>query len=361
MDTARQDAHDEVPSGAERLNLRRDVRVEDLGNEAVVLDAAGDALHRVDGSALAALRLLQQGVDRRDIPAELTDAVSALADAGLVDGSPRISRRAALTAGGGIAVTAATVSTFALADPAAATTKCANGFVTDSLQVFTATDSAAMFRTGPGGTGSTVSVIFRAWGGGGGGGKGWPELDTSGGGGGAGAYAFATVDLAECSDHTLNVTVGAGGIGGSWSGGPDFGTASSVWVGMSLIVYADGGRDGHNSGMGVHGLGGVGGIGFAGSVLETGGSGAAGSSSGGGGGGGSAGHGGDGGSGSGTTGGAAGAGSPPGAAGGDGGGPDTAGMAGTVPGGGGGGGGRTTTTTTSNGGNAARGEVWIGG
>ncbi len=360
METTQGHAHDEFPPDAARLRLRDGLRVEDLGDEAVVLDAAGDALHRVNGSALAALRLLQQGVTRRDIPAELTDAVIALADAGIVDGSPRISRRAALTAGGGIAVTAATVSTFALADPAAAATMCANGFVTDSLQVFTATDSAAMFKTGPGGTGSTVSVIFRAWGGGGGGGRGLPERDTSGGGGGGGGYAFATVDLAECSDHTFNVTVGHGGVGGSMSTNANDGGASSVWNGMSPIVYGDHGRAG-SYGLTVHGPGGVGGAGIAGSVLETGGSGAAGSSSGGGGGGGSAGHGGAGGSGSGTTGGAAGAGSPPGAAGGNGGGTDTAGAAGTAAGGGGGGGGRTTTTTHIPGGDGARGEVWIGG
>ncbi len=45
--------HDDV---SRRLRLRECLRVEDLGDEAVILDTERDALHRVEGGAVAAVR-----------------------------------------------------------------------------------------------------------------------------------------------------------------------------------------------------------------------------------------------------------------------------------------------------------------
>lgn len=203
-------SHDKSGSNVperERIRLRDGLRVEDLGDEIVILDADGDALHRVDGDATAAVRLLQDGVARRDIPAELTDAVTSLADAGLVDGPNHLSRRAALVSGGGIALTAATVTTFALADPAAASTMCAMGVTPSDTQIID-TSGPYSHTTGP----NQTSLAVHAWGGGGGGGGGgWSR---GGGGGGGGAYAGGTVSTTECTTYNFTVTIGAAGSGG---------------------------------------------------------------------------------------------------------------------------------------------------
>lgn len=50
------------------LRLRRGLRVEELDGEVVVLDPDGNAVHRVEGSGVAAVRLLQSGAAGRDVP-----------------------------------------------------------------------------------------------------------------------------------------------------------------------------------------------------------------------------------------------------------------------------------------------------
>ncbi|MCB0964285.1 MAG: hypothetical protein KDA98_13470, partial [Acidimicrobiales bacterium] len=340
-------------------------RVEDLGDEIVILDADGDAVHRVDGDATAAVHLLQEGVARRDIPAELTDAVASLADKGLVDGPRHLSRRAALATGGGVALAAATVTTFALADPAAASTMCTNGITgTDAGTTFTASNSSFMFKVGPTGTAGpgTVNVQFRAWGGGGGGGGAQWWSGAEGGGGGGGAYAGTSYALTECTEYTFNVTVGGIGSAGANADGGMGGT-SSVLNGPTTIVSAIGGSGGTRGKPGpTNGAGGAGGSTGTGTIFAGGTGGTRtptyATGGGGGGGGGSAGVGTS--PGNSGTGGAGGAGTPGGGKGGDGGTSNNNGNAGTAPGGGGGGAGGPSKAVDYSGGTGARGEVWIG-
>ncbi len=50
------------------LRLRCGLRVEEFDGEVVVLDPDGNAVHRVEGSGVAAVRLLQSGAAGRDVP-----------------------------------------------------------------------------------------------------------------------------------------------------------------------------------------------------------------------------------------------------------------------------------------------------
>ena len=343
---------------AVKLQLRDGLRVDDLDDEIVVLDPDGELVHRVTGDAAALLRLADDrgGIE---VPDDLCVGVDDLVDAGLVDAPAGWTRRKAMLAGGAVWA-AATVSTFALADPAAASTMCGAGVTpTVGSMMYTANDT---YTTGPAGNGMTsYSLLVRAWGGGGGGGGG--SVDLTGGGGGGGEYRGGNITVTECTMYTI--TVGTGGSGGGMPGGS--GGASS----FGALLVANGGEGGTEPGSGngtggAGGTGGTGGTGFAGGMGGSGGGADSGNNSGAGGGGGGAGGsggaGGDGTNGAGNNvqgiGGAGGAGTPGGGAGGDGE-DDSSGPAnGTVPGGGAGG--AEEALLGSTGGNGARGEVWVG-
>jgi len=347
-----------------RYSLRPGIRVEEVGEEVVAFDrSSGASLHRVTADAAKALLLIVEGADD-DLPEPLLAAVDGLVEAGIVEESEQWSRRRALlTTGKALAVGgatwgAATVTTFALADPAAAATPCTSpGPTNPAQQKYTASST---FITGRG----VTSLQVRCWGAGGGGGGGrYDGTWSSGSGGGGGAYAYtASLAVTPCTAYT--VSVGSGGNGGPkrTDGNPGgdsyFGTTSTVMAkGGGKGIGANGGNPSGGTGgqasasvgATTKNSGGNGGQGGANSGQNTGGGGGGGASDGG--------NGGNGGNhnGSGGTGGPAG-----GAQAGGGGGGDSG--AGNVPGGGGGGGhgvlnlGDASTT----GGNGARGEVWIG-
>lgn len=333
-------------AAAPRLSLRADLRVEELDGELVVLNPSGETVHRVTGDGVAAVRLLEHGVSEREVPPELVDAVESLVDSGLVAGRQSPSRRTVIAGGGAAAFAAATVTTFALADPAAAWSRCKNGKTptpNDSGSTGKKYTTAGTFTwtSGPSGfhspnTQQSYNILVRAWGGGGGGGVDGGTY--GGGGGGGGAYVDATISVLECTDYTVTV-----GVGGSGNGG-----ASTFKDGTTL--KAAGGSKGGDGSFGNGGSGGAGGT-IANSVgtnKRAGGNGGGGASYGdtacGGGSAGSTGNGGDG-----SAGGPGGGGSgnPGGAAGG------TENNAGSAPGGGGGGGIFTA-------GNGAPGAVWVG-
>lgn len=223
------------------------LRVSDLGDEVVVLDPAGEQVHRVGGDGVAVLRLLAEGDGRPvDVPEDLRAGLDDLVESGVVETPAGWSRRKVLLAGGAV-WTAATVSTFGLADPAAATSQCAN------MAVPTATpatyNASGTFTTGPAGSGmSAYNLSVHVWGGGGGGAGG--SIDSTGGGGGGGEYRGGSISVNECATYT--VTVGAGGAGGG--NGPNHGQASSF---DSLIQagYGEGGIE-PGAGGGTGGLGG---------------------------------------------------------------------------------------------------------
>jgi hypothetical protein len=109
-----------------KLQLRSGLRVEDLGDEALVMDTEAAKIHRVGGLAVQVLRLLAETSDPVEVPSELQDGIDELIEAGLVAKPTGWTRRKVLVTGGATWA-AATVSTFALADPAAASTTCPAG------------------------------------------------------------------------------------------------------------------------------------------------------------------------------------------------------------------------------------------
>lgn len=136
-------------------------------------------------------------------PHDLSSEVDKLVEAGLIIDPSTISRRKVL-ATGGAAWTAATVATFALADPAAAATSCPGGVVPTSptVQKYT-TAGNYTYVTGFG----VTSLMVRAWGAGGGGGGG------GGAAGGGGAYAYTpALPVTACTAYS--VVVGTNGTGG---------------------------------------------------------------------------------------------------------------------------------------------------
>lgn len=249
---------------AVKLRLRDGLRVDDLDDEIVVLDPDGELVHRVTGDAAALLRLADDrgGIE---VPDDLCVGVDDLVDAGLVDAPAGWTRRKAMLAGGAVWA-AATVSTFALADPAAASTMCGAGVTpTVGSMMYTANDT---YTTGPAGNGMTsYSLLVRAWGGGGGGGGG--SVDSTGGGGGGGEYRGGNITVTECTMYTI--TVGTGGSGGGMPGGS--GGASS----FGALLVANGGEGGTEPGSG-NGTGGAGGTGGTGGSGGGGGGGAGGPS-----------------------------------------------------------------------------------
>ena len=346
------------------MKLRNGLRVEQLEDEAVVFDPTGEVVHRVSGSGLTALALLRDGVSASDIPDALVEAIDRLAEAGLVEDTSMLPRRTVL-ATGGAAWTAATVATFALADPAAAAgSGCPGGVTpTDPAAKKYETAGPETYTTGVG----VTSLLVRAWGGGGGGGGGgW---SCGGGGAGGGGYAYtAALEVLPCTEYA--VTVGAGGAGGGGgsaiAAGKNGGNGTDSVFGSSILKAA-GGKGGGRGALNSGGSGGSGGTtgSSTGDTRHAGGNGGGGAvAAGGGGGGGGAGTTGNGGAGSGggvgnASGGAGGPGNP--------GSPDMgagglgrygggSGGAGTVLGGAGGGGSGSNTA----GGTGARGAVWVG-
>lgn len=350
--------------GADRGSLRLDdgLRVEASGEDLLVLDTTGNVVHRVTGAGTEALRRLTD----RDLDGALTPEVASALDdlvaAGIATDGRRLSRRKVMVTGG-TAFAAATVTTFALANPAAAATGCSGNVTPTPPGTFTLPGTFG-FTTGPG----VTTILARAWGGGGGGGGADHHFNGGGGGGGGGAYASATVQVTECT--TYQVAVGAGGTGGGVRAGGNDGESSSFG---STLVNAAGGNGGpggvDNAASGGHGGSATA---SAGTLRHSGGDGggAGPTTEGGGGGGGSAGHGGDGSPGEISTtgnaaGGAGGAGTPGGAPGGIGT-YDGPGGTGVSPGGGGGGAsgyaspGDYGDHDWYDGGDGAPGAVWVG-
>lgn len=353
-------------SKAHVIRLRADVRVEYVDDEAVVLDTEGEAVHRLTREAVQAIKLLADGVEINAVPDTLTSTVDELVAAGLVtNGKAWTRRRFMKLAGvGGAAWTAATVTTFALADPAAAATKCAEGWVATTLPQKYTSQGSYTFNTGPAGTmaAMTYDLLIRAWGGGGGGGGG--SLDSTGGGGGGGEYRGGYITVTECTMYT--VTVGGGGTGGGMPGGT--GGTSSFGSLLTAIGGSGGTEPGSGSGTGgAGGTGGMGGTGYAGGMGGNGGgtnyfnNGAGG---GGGGAGGANSTGGNGGNGNNSNGGGTGGtggGSNPTMGGNGGIGGNDSNPSGTTPGSpGGGAGGAEEATLGATGGTGAAGAVWVG-
>jgi len=355
------------------LRLRDGLRVEEVGDEAVVFDAAsGATVHRVTGPGVEALRLVAAGAVG-DLPEHLGPAVEGLVAAGIVTGPGLWSRRRLLTTGakgalvGGAVWGAATITTFALADPAAAATACSGVTPTNpQQQKYT---SNATFVTDNG----VTSLKVRCWGAGGGAGGGrYDGTWSAGSGGGGGAYAYtAALTVSPCTAYS--VVVGAGGAGGPKR--TDGNPGGDSYFGSASTVMAKGGGKGlgANGGNPNGGTGGQASASVGATTKHSGGNGGKGGddalNNDGGGGGGGASDGGNGGNGGdwneiGGAGGAAGGAQ----AGGDGGSapgnPGSGNWHGEAPGGGGCGGygvmGSWFSDASTSGGNGARGEVWVG-
>lgn len=218
-----------------QLSLYEGLRVERMGDEAVVLDPSGE-IHRVSGDAVRALDLVEQGVAVGDVPDDLASAVDELVDAGIITGATTWSRRRLLQTGGA-AMVAASVVSFALVDPAAAASLCPGGETpTDpSLSgVKTTTPGSYTYTTAP----SQTTLLVRAIGAGGGGG-GSNGGYTSGCGGGGGSYASAELIVTGCTTYDYNV--GQGGTAGNSGNG---GTGDSSWFKASSHLVGGGGAGG---------------------------------------------------------------------------------------------------------------------
>ena len=240
---ARGEDGDSSPKPSDALCLRSGLRVEYLDDEAIVLDQDGQSIHRLQGESVAALRLVEQGLDPRDLADSLAGAVDELAHAGLLV-RPRawMQRRAFLA--GGAAATAAAVTTFALADPAAAASSCPNTpTAPDPNSVGNRYPLAGTytFWTGP----ADTSLFVRLWGAGGGGG-GSSTGGTAGSGGGGGGYTEGNVTVAVCSSYS--VVVGAGGAGGRQNGVPAQSGATGGTSSFDSLTAGGGGPGGYAGG-----------------------------------------------------------------------------------------------------------------
>lgn len=357
------------------IKIRNGLRVEELDGQALVFDnASGASIHRVESAGVEVLRLVAGGIDRAGVPASLHPALDDLVDAGIVADPSRPDRRQALVLGGkalaaGAAVWGtATVTSFALADPAAALTSCTDVTPTPEGKKRYTNAGTDTFVTDAG----VTSLLVRLWGAGGGGGGYNLIPNQTGGGGGGGAYVEDTaLAVTECTSYTVAIGAGSGGVKGQNAQAAAGGSSS-----FGTLLSAAGGQGG-KSGGGNHAAGGTGTGGTArnnggqggkdASGFGGGGGGGAGSGSGGSNGGdatgsglGSAGDGGTGGNGQNgggpiNGGGANPDGVPGGGNGGKGGGWSES-VAGTQPGGGGGGG-NVTWATGKKGGD---GLVWVG-
>lgn len=242
-----------------RWRLRDDLRIEAVGDETIVFDSSsGASLHRLTGDAVDALRLISHGGDGAVVPDRYRSALEELVVAGIVEDASQVTRRRALVTGGkGLAIggatwATATVTTFALADPAAATTPCTSPGPTDpnATGVKNETPGTYTYITRPGQT----TLLVRCLGGGGGGG-GSNGGYTSGTGGGGGGYARGIITVTPCT--TYSYVVGAGGAAGNKGDGGAGG--DSYFISTSVMNGGGGGK-----GIGVSGsTGGAGGSGTA--------------------------------------------------------------------------------------------------
>jgi hypothetical protein len=216
------------------LQFNDGLRVEEVDGEAIVLDRNGAVAHRVTGAGLEALRLARAGIDDDEIPEHLTRPMDELVEAGIVRvDRARWTRRKLLVAGG----TAWTVTTIALASPAAAATGCAQG-PSDALPWERSTAGSYTFRPGPG----VTSVRIHAWGGGGSGGRRMnANMESAGGGGGA--YASSVVTVTPCQAYT--VVVGAGGLEPA-QGSDGLGNSGTASTFAATTVVAAGGTAGNS-------------------------------------------------------------------------------------------------------------------
>lgn len=248
----------------EPVRLKQHLRVETIGDEVVVFDRdSGESISRLTGDAVEALRLLQAAQGATSLPERLSPAVAELAGAGIVEHPGGISRRDALIKGGkaaavvGAAWTAASVTSFRLADPAMAASPCPDGTQNPTLEQKYTSAGTFTYTTWSGET----TLLVRCWGaGGGGGGAGW-SLD--GGGGGGGAYASASVTVSPCTTYTVAVGTGggAGTTGGGLSRGGDGGNGGTTQFrsGGSVLLTANGGSGGRGARAANTGNGGNGG------------------------------------------------------------------------------------------------------
>lgn len=108
-----------------QLQLRREIRVEDVEGDALVLDRSGAVVHHVSGDGAEALGLVRRGIDAFDVPAHLVPAMAELIDAGIVRASDWSRRRLLKT--GGASLAGAALITVALASPAAAASGTVSG------------------------------------------------------------------------------------------------------------------------------------------------------------------------------------------------------------------------------------------
>ena len=230
------------------LQLAKGLRVEELRGEAVVVDKAGGEVHRVIGDGVRALLLLRDGVEIGDVPEELHAAMDELVGAGFVADGRRWTRRKFILAGGA-AWAAATVTTFALAEPAAAASVCM-GTPPTSPQNITYDSGAGLYTTGN----TTTMLRIWVWGAGGGGGGNERMDGSSGAGGGGGGFAQSDITVTPCTNYGYQV--GGGGIGAATAptGVGGNGGASRFVQGATILVSADGGTGG-----GLYGAGRTGG------------------------------------------------------------------------------------------------------
>ena len=243
----------------QHMKLRDGLRAEPLGDEVVVFDSAsGESIHRVSGVAVAALQAVLDGTDA---PLGSDAAIADLVDAGILEDTTDLSRRKVLALGGkalvagGVVWSAATVTSFKLANPAMAISHCAGGGENDYTKVHVY-QASGTFKVAS----SPTALMVRAWGGGGGGGgAGW-SLD--GGGGGGGAFAGSdNVTVTACNTYAVVVgTAGtAGTSGGDLSAGGNGGDGGNSTFGGTLVLAA-GGKGGKGATYGQYGAGGAGGL-----------------------------------------------------------------------------------------------------
>lgn len=317
-----------------KLQVQNGIRVEQVGDDVIVLDREGTCVHRLSGDGAAMLRLAVQGIDEADVPPLLVPALVSLADVGIVAVNGWSRRR--LLKMGGAGVAAAGITTFALATSAAAASPCPAGNGAETFNL----NSNFIVPAG------VNRLLVQSWGGGGFGGDG---QGNGGGGGGGGGFTQVCITRV-VTGQTYAVTVGA-----STTVASPAGKSSFIQLGAGAqLATANGGGAGSKSAGGAGGAGtttsgGAGGFDTGGSAGGAGGGGSGGASTGGG-------IGGIGVGGAGGAGGALGTGTPSGASGGAGGASGTGGLGGVAPGGGGGGAGKGNATV---GGAGAAGRVII--
>lgn len=218
------------------LNVRSDLRVEAVGDDLMVLDAAGGQVHSLSGELAEALRLVEACTAPSDIPSHLDDALASLIDKGIVVNGGW-SRRKMLVAGGvGTAAFGGTLISMQL-PAAAAASSCPGDDPGDDLAtpVTYNTPGPTSFKTG----GMVTMVTVNVWGAGGGGGD--DNNSNAGGGGGGGGFIQTTITVSPCTVYT--VTVGDGG--GTRKGNDGLPGGDSSFAGVDLAVTAFGGQGGH--------------------------------------------------------------------------------------------------------------------